>query len=373
MHRFVAILALSLLCACSGVEADRPRPEGGTASSTSPHRGNFERHLLLTGVLEAVRSTQLSAPNVPTNELQIRWIAEDGGFVRAGEKVLEFDNDAFASRIEDLKLTRRKEEKELQRFLAESRAQEAEKAFQVEAKTIEVSKAALKAGVPREILPLREYEERQLTLARAKTELEKARKDLDAHVRTQADERRLKELQLEKTIYDIETSEDAIEALALRSPIDGVLVVATIPWEGRKVAVGDNVWPGFPLLELPDLSEMRVRALLSDVDDGRLAPGMKATVVLDAHPAADFEGEVTSITPVAQETSPRALRRAFTVNVRLTRTDPELMRPGMAARVRVTTETRKDVLLVPRTAIDFAAAPESKCNLFECVVEEARP
>jgi hypothetical protein len=61
------------------------------------------------------------------------------------------------------------------------------------------------------------------------------------------------------------------------------------------------------------------------------------------------------------------------VNVRLTRTDPELMRPGMAARVRVTTEARKDMLLVPRAAIDFAATPESRCNLFECVVEDARP
>jgi HlyD family secretion protein len=372
MHRFAAILALFLLCACSGVEADRPRASAGPARSASARRGDFERHLLLTGVLEAVRSTQVTAPNVPTSELQIRWIEEDGAFVRAGQKVLEFDNDAFASEIEDLKLTRRKEENELQRFVAQSRADEAEKAFQVEARTIEVSKASLKAGVPREILPLREYEERQLALERAKTELEKARKDLDAHIRTQADEKRLKELQLEKTIYDIETAEAAIEALALRSPIDGVLVVATIPWEGRKVAVGDNVWPGFVLLELPDLSEMRVRALLSDVDDGRLAPGMKATVTLDAHPQAAFEGEVTSITPMAQETSPRALRRAFTVSVRLARTDAERMRPGMAARVRVITETRKEVLLVPRASVDFSATPDPTCNLFECVVEESR-
>ncbi len=371
MRRFALLLALSLACACSGVEADRPQAEGPRPPDAA-HRGDFERHLLLTGVLEAVRSTQLTAPSVPTNELQIRWIEEDGAFVRAGQKVLEFDNDAFASQIEDLKLTRRKEEKDLQRFVAQSRADEAEKAFQVEAKRIEVSKAALKADVPREILPLREYEERQLALARARTELEKAEKDLDAFVRTQADERRLKELQLEKTVYDIGTAESAIDALALTSPIDGVLVVATIPWEGRKVAVGDNVWPGFPLLELPDLSEMRVRAHLSDVDDGRLEPGMKAVVALDAYPDTDFEGEVSSITPVAQETSPRAFRRSFTVNVRLARTDPERMRPGMAARVRVTTETMKDVFLTPRSAVDFSLTPSPTCNLFECVVEDDR-
>ena len=374
MRRFAPIFGLFLACACSGVEADRPRADGSgaPAASAAAHRGDFERHLLLTGVLEAVRSTQLTAPNVPTNELQIRWIEEDGAYVRAGQKVLEFDNNAFASQIEDLRLQRRKEEKELKRFVAESRAAEAEKAFQVEAKRIEVAKAALKADVPKDILPLREYEERQLARERARTELEKAEKDLETHIRTQADERRLKELQLEKTVYDIETAEDAIDALALQSPIDGVLVVATIPWEGRKVAVGDNVWPGFVLLELPDLSEMRVRALLSDVDDGRLEPGMKAVVALDAYPDAEFEGEVTSITPVAQETGARALRRAFTVNVRLGSTDPERMRPGMAARVRVIVETKKDALLVSRSAVDFSRMPPPTCNLFECVVEEAR-
>ena len=128
------------------------------------------------------------------------------------------------------------------------------------------------------------------------------------------------------------------------------------------------------LLELPDLSEMRIRAVLSDVDDGRLEPGMKAVVSLDAFPDTEFDSEVSSITPVAQESSPRSLRRAFTVTVRLLRTDSERMRPGMAARVRVTTETRQNVLLVPRSAVDFSLAPNPlirTCGLLECVVEEA--
>jgi len=38
---------------------------------------------------------------------------EDGAFVGAGQKVLEFDNATFAGEIEDKKLTRRKEEREL--------------------------------------------------------------------------------------------------------------------------------------------------------------------------------------------------------------------------------------------------------------------
>ena len=371
MRHLAPIFGLGLAAACAGVEADRPAvEESRTVSGADARRGDFETHLLLTGTLEAVGSRRLTAPNVPTNELQIRWMAEDGAFVRAGETVLEFENDSFAGVIEDLKLSRRKEEKELERFEAQSRADGAEKAFAVETKEIELAKAALKADVPVELLPLREFQERQLALERARTGIEKARKELETHTLTQAQEKELKELQLEKTVYAIDVAESAIAELALKAPIDGILVVATIPWEGRKVQIGDNVWPGFLLLSIPDLSEMRVRALLSDVDDGRIQPGMKAKVTLDAHPEVDFEGTVSSITQVAQETSPRSLRRAFTVRVDLSRTDPERMRPGMAARVRVTTGTRKEALLTPRSAVDFSRAPGPSCDLFECVVEQ---
>lgn len=60
-------------------------------SAVVSRRGDFASHLLLTGVLETVRSTQLTAPCVPMSELYIRWIEEDGAYVRAGQKVLEFE------------------------------------------------------------------------------------------------------------------------------------------------------------------------------------------------------------------------------------------------------------------------------------------
>ncbi|MGH9324667.1 MAG: hypothetical protein ACRD3V_32890, partial [Vicinamibacteria bacterium] len=114
----LAPLLVLMLPACSGVEADPP----GARSPASPpssetRRGSFESRLILTGTLEAVQSIQITAPNVP-DELQIRWIEEDGAFVRAGQRVLEFDNSSFASDLEDKKLSARKEEKELRRLEA---------------------------------------------------------------------------------------------------------------------------------------------------------------------------------------------------------------------------------------------------------------
>lgn len=378
---------LTLASACAGVDADPEQQRFEPSAVVDPlqvRRGRLETRLLLTGTLEAVSSTQITAPRVPAGDLQIRWMEEDGTSVRAGQRVLEFDNSTYTADLEDKKLAAGREEKELRRLSAQARAEADEKAFAVEERRADFEKARLEAGVPKELLPLRDYQEKQLALERARAEHEKAEGDLETHLRTKQKEFELKQLTLEKTLYEIRVAERAIEALTLVSPRDGVLVVADIPWEGRKLQAGDNVWPGFVLARLPDLTVMRVVARLSDVDHGTVQPGMKAFVTLDAYPEAEREGRVESVTPVAQETSPRSLRRGFTVHVSLGTSEPERMRPGMAARVTVSTRSKEDVLLVPRAALDLSRSPpvallangETReialdgCGLFECAIAD---
>jgi multidrug efflux pump subunit AcrA (membrane-fusion protein) len=128
---------------------------------------------------------------------------------------------------------------------------------------------------------------------------------------------------------------------------------------------------------------MRVEAFLSDVDDGRIRVGHRAVCTMDAYPDLEFPGEVTEIAPVAQEASPRSMRRFFRVVVPLERTDPDRMRPGMSVKVEVEAARVPDALLAPREGLDLAAAPPrarlarggevdvelGPCNALECVVE----
>jgi hypothetical protein len=44
---------------------------------------------ILSGELSAVRSSSLTAPR--GQEMQIRWMVEDGAEVKEGERVIEFD------------------------------------------------------------------------------------------------------------------------------------------------------------------------------------------------------------------------------------------------------------------------------------------
>ena len=93
---------------------------------------------------------------------------------------------------------------------------------------------------------------------------------------------------------------------------------------------------------------MKVVAQLSDVDDGRIAVGMRVRCTLDTYPDRVFEGEVVSISPIAKEENNRSLRRFFQVEVLLVESAPERMRPGMSVKVEVLVPPREPARLASK-------------------------
>ncbi len=96
----------------------------------------------------------------------------------------------------------------------------------------------------------------------------KAAKDLEAQRRGAREELAIRRAELDKSLHDIRVAEKAIEDLTLYAPRDGILVVGEIPWERRRLEVGDTVWLGMEVMTIPDLNAMQVTASLSDVDAG---------------------------------------------------------------------------------------------------------
>jgi multidrug resistance efflux pump len=347
------------------------------------HRGTFRQRLLLSGELEAERGEQLAVPRTNSFQLQIRWMAEDGAQVNAGDRVVEFDNSQFSSDLEEKRLSASDAGSELERTSAETRTTTADKQFAVEKARTELEKARIAAAVPKDLLAVREYQDRQLALKRAEAELAKAQVDLDAATRGSASQVAVKKISLEKSRREIHNAEEAIDALTLRAPRAGMVLVGDHPWEGRKLQVGDSVFMGMTVATLPELSSMLVKASLSDVDDGRIQAGMEVLCTLDAYPDRIFKGRIEEVSPVARESRRSPLLRYFPVRIKLERSDPRRMRPGMSVRVEVLGPEVKSALLVPRAALDVSAgkprallasggaAPVKlgACGALECVVE----
>lgn len=347
-----ALLWTAALCAagCAGAaEGERAGEE------LVVRRGDLRPRLLVTGELVAGRATELKVPRTPSWQVQIRWMAEDGTRVRAGDPVVELDNSSFTEELEQKRAGAADAITELARRQAEARSLLAEKEFAVEQRRSELAKARLAAEVPPDLLSGREYQDRQLALRRAEVGLAKAERDLAAQREAGAADLDVQRIALRRSEREIAQAEEAIDALVLRAPRDGIALVAFHPWEGRKLREGDNAFVGMTVAILPDLSTLQVEARLSDVDDGRIQPGMEAVCTLDAYPAESFRGRVVDIHAVAKESPRQPLLRSFPVQIRLDRVDTQKMRPGMSVRVEVLGPEIRNALLVPRAALDFTA------------------
>ena len=322
-------------------------------------RGPVTQTLLLTGELEAENAVQLLTPRTETWQIAIKWLAEDGSAVKKGERVVEFDNSSVIEKLADLETSVVEAGVELETQQAETSVKISEKAFEVDTQQTAVAKAELDASVPKELVSRREFEDARLALERAKVALTSAQRDLESLRSGGRLEEQVKRVVYEKAMRAYTAAGDELDALQLTAPRDGIVLVGKHPWEGRKLQLGDSVWPGLAVAELPNFTKTLVRATLSDVDDRRVAPGMKVTCTVDAFPELPLSGFVRTVSPVAQAfpgvgESPSS-RQGFMVVVELQADLPEQMRPGLSVKVEVPSLIVGDAVLVPRAALDFTS------------------
>lgn len=355
MRPAVLVFALLALSACWMRVEPVPRDTGERETSFVVRKGTLERRILLTGQLDAARRVNVAVPLLESWQATLKWLEADGAVVKAGQKLVDLDTSSTSNALRAKREAALQAEHALAQNQARLRSEVAEKTFEVQKKRLELDKAKIDAALPASLLPLRTYQDNQMRLERAAVDYEKASTDLAAAQRgARADIDNLR-LSLEKARSDIATAERSLAAMTLVAPADGIVVAADHPWEGRKFQVGDTVWTGLTVMSIPDLSSMQVQANLPDVDDGKVAVGDRVTVTIDAYPATTYTGKVASISPVAQETGPQSLRRAFNLVVALDSLDLDRMRPGLSTKVTVLERDPQPHLLISRAAVDFSA------------------
>jgi RND family efflux transporter MFP subunit len=144
-----------------------------------------------------------------------------------------------------------------------------------------------------------------------------------------------------------------IAAAEIRARSPGIVVGQEIsdPLTGpRKVQVGDQVFPGQPLVTLPDVSEMDARFQVRETDVHHLRLGLPARVVVRAYPGLELPARVSLLGTLAREPGPGGGEKTFQVTARLERSD-ERLRPGMTVRVEVLVDRVEGALLVPLPAV----------------------
>lgn len=176
----------------------------------------------------------------------------------------------------------------------------------------------------------------------SKTELDSARAAHERAVAAEASAR----ANVDAARASLATDETNRSKASIRSPTDGVVLTRSVD-PGNAVAASLQAVTLFTVAE--DLRQMRLQVNVDEADVGRVKVGQPASFTVSAFPSRRFPAKITRV----------AFGSTITDNVVTYQTlldvqnDDLSLRPGMTATATITAVERKNVLLVPNTALRF--------------------
>ena len=154
----------------------------------------------------------------------------------------------------------------------------------------------------------------------------------------------------------LDNARDQMDDTEIRAPMAGTIITKNVELGTVISSPTRDVGGGTVLLSMANLDTVQVRAMVDETDIGKVAPGLSATISVDAFPDRKFEGLVLKIEPLATVQQNVTM---FPVLVRLANADHAL-KPGMNGEVEIHVGRRENMLAIPysalRTRQDVASA-----------------
>jgi HlyD family secretion protein len=357
-RRFLAALAFIVVIAAAAVAMNARAGTVPSITTAEVTRGDFIDYIQIRGDIRPAKSIVLAAPLQAGGELQIVKLVANGAQVKKGDVVVEFDATQLNQRLMERKSELKTAEGEIEQVEAQQKITAEQRQTELTKAKYDIERAKLDLG-KRDLVSRIEFESAKLSLSDAEQRL----KEVEAKVlstRAGAEAEIVgKRRRRDKALYDVERTQQSIDALKLVSPADGTVNILQNPRSGGpfggggvEFREGDRAWAGAAILELPDLSSIHLEARLDESDRGRLKVGQIATVKIEAVPGKDFLAKVDLISVLARVdfSSGWPPVRNFDLGLILDERDPRI-RPGMTATARIAADKLPSVTLVPAETI----------------------
>jgi HlyD family secretion protein len=353
-----SMLAAAAFAAVVAVRLNARAPEAagpGVPATYTVARQDFVRTIRFNGTVEAVESTSIQAPRLAgqnNNSLVILHLINNGATVKPGDRLVEFD------RQEQLRnsLDRRAELTDLEQQIKRRQAEEVA-AKAADDSTLEQARSALEKArlelVKNDMLPAIEAEKNTLTHEEAQAKLKQLQESYALKRQAAAADIKVLVIRRDRSETNMRQAESNADRMLVASPLPGVAVIKTTWKNGGNMvefAEGDEVRSGQPVVEVVNPAVMRVRARVNQADINELKTGQPVRVGLDAYPDLSFEGTISQISPIGQQSTLSPKVRNFVVLVLVKGAHPSLM-PDLTASLDVELERAPRTLVVPRDAV----------------------
>jgi HlyD family secretion protein len=191
--------------------------------------------------------------------------------------------------------------------------------------------------------------ESQLDRDLFKAKADVAEKKLAASGRMSSAERALGEIDAGKARLKVQIAEKGLRSLRIQAPHDGLLVLER-NWRGEVPSVGDTLWPGQKVAEVPDLTKLEAKVFVLEADGAGLKEGQKARFAIEGRPGEEYEAKVSRVEPLAKTRDWQSPVKYFETTLSLAK-DPGNLKPGQKVRAVVRLDEADGVLSIPRGAL----------------------
>lgn len=335
----------------SGISLSCSSSDASDVAVYKVKRGDFFDKIIVSGELEAVSSRVISTPALSWSMgfPKVAKIVDDGKRVEKDELLVQFDPSEVEKTITDARNELEIANAELAkaRVNHESQLEELKADLQMAEISYRISKLKLEQSSFEADIDRKKIE---LDLEKAGISLEQARQEIENRRKVQREELSKLELKVQQAQTKLDQAQDTLKSLTITAPTLGIAIIKDSWMTGLKIQVNDQVYPGMPLIGLPDLSAMKAVVLVNEVDIARIEKGKAAVVKLDAFPETSFSGKVTEIATLARNKKENSNVKVFDTTILLDGVTEKMM-PGMTVNSEIIIDKIPDTLFIPLEAL----------------------
>lgn len=320
---------------------------------TAPARkGDFSVIVRCRGELKATRSVEITAPrNVP--DLRIVFLAPAGTAVKAGDVVVRFDPSSANQQLQEKDAALKQAQATLEQAVAQALITSEQDQRDIATAKYAVEKARLEVS-KQEIVSALEGEESKVDLGLAEQDLKV--KEASAGLHTASGKAKIASLTRlrDQAKFDVDLVKTRLAEMEVKAPLDGVIVYLPNYSQGwvnaKPFAVGDPVWPGAALGEIPDLDTLEMEGKVEEIDRGRIATNDPVRLRVDSIPELTIPAKLTGLSLMTEMSFEWPPTSSFRGYAHIEKADKRL-RPGMNGSMDIEIKRIPDAISIPAKAL----------------------
>ena len=327
---------------CEGKKSQQPVEKSVLVELIPVREGSIGREIRFTGSIEANTEVEV----YPKISAQIEEMRVDSGdTVKKGDVIALLESDELQAQLSQAKAVLEAVQAKWAQMEVGARPEEIAQAEDLVAKARANLKDAennyrrMETLHQRGTIARRQFESAELAYTVSKADLNSAQERLEMLKEGATEEdRQALQAQVSQARSALDLTRIRLSYARITSPIYGTV-------SDRFIDPGNLAVPTKPLVRIVQMDPVKVLVYFPEDLIRYMKPGIKAQLTVAAYPNQVFYGSIDKVSPTLNPET-----RMFSLEIKV-RNEDHLLRPGMFTTVRLTVDSHRNTLLVPKEAV----------------------